>query len=364
MSQSEKHPLYPEEKAHAPTTVCVTGVTGFVAGSIVARLLESGHTVHGTCRSPEKADTVVHLTSLPGAAERLKLFKAELLEAGSYDAAMAGCKYVIHTASPYIMAVNAREVRAKLLDPALKGTENVLESVNRTPSVTKVVLTSSCAAIYGNPTEFGKDHVYTEEDWNPTASEKLLPYYYSKKIAEQRAWELAKAQSRWTLVVMNPAVIMGPPLSKRTDGESVRLVKDILDGKAYPACPVLGFGCVDVRDVAAAHCLAMAHPAAQGRYVTVSRSIYYSEMAKIIAEAFPKSGVRPPLFAAPKALLWLVGPAAGLPRDMVTHAVGFCPQFNNSKIQRELGFKFSPVEDAVKDAVAAMDKLGIAKLKA
>ncbi len=48
-------------------------------GPIVARLLETGHTVHGTCRAPEKQDTVAHLLALPGAAERLKLFKADLL---------------------------------------------------------------------------------------------------------------------------------------------------------------------------------------------------------------------------------------------------------------------------------------------
>ncbi len=51
-------------------------------------------------------------------------------------------------------------------------------AVSRTPSVKRVVLTSSCAAIYGDPHEFGKDHVYTEADWNPTASETVLPYYY------------------------------------------------------------------------------------------------------------------------------------------------------------------------------------------
>lgn len=51
---------------------------------------------------------------------------------------------------------------------------------------------------------YGADHVFTEADWNPTASATVLPYYYSKKLAEERAWELAKAQSRWGLVVINP----------------------------------------------------------------------------------------------------------------------------------------------------------------
>ena len=39
--------------------------------------------------------------ALPGGAERLKLFPADLLEVGSFDAAFAGCDYVVHCASPY-----------------------------------------------------------------------------------------------------------------------------------------------------------------------------------------------------------------------------------------------------------------------
>ena len=42
--------------------------------------VSSGHTVHGTVRDPNKESSVGHLKALPGAAERLKLFAADLLE--------------------------------------------------------------------------------------------------------------------------------------------------------------------------------------------------------------------------------------------------------------------------------------------
>ena len=42
---------------------------------------------------------------------------------------------------------------------------NTVGAASKSPSVKRVVLTSSCAAIYGDPHEFGKDHVYTEADW-------------------------------------------------------------------------------------------------------------------------------------------------------------------------------------------------------
>ncbi|CAI0455027.1 unnamed protein product [Linum tenue] len=41
-----------------------------------------------------------HLLGLEGAAERLQLFKADLLAEGSFDSAMEGCVAVFHTASP------------------------------------------------------------------------------------------------------------------------------------------------------------------------------------------------------------------------------------------------------------------------
>ena len=87
--------------------------------------------------------------ALPGAAERLKLFKADLMDQGSFDDAFVGCTLVVHAASPYIMGVSASLAKAKIITPAIQGTENVISSVNKIQSITRVVLTSSCAAVYG-----------------------------------------------------------------------------------------------------------------------------------------------------------------------------------------------------------------------
>jgi len=79
-----------------------------------------------------------------------------------------------------------------VITPAVKGTENVLNAANKAESVKRVVLTSSCAAIYGDPEERGKGHVFSEKDWCSTPSETVLPYFYSKKVAEEKAWEMVK----------------------------------------------------------------------------------------------------------------------------------------------------------------------------
>jgi hypothetical protein len=68
--------------------------------------------------------------------------------------------------------------------------------VERTPSVKRVVLTSSVVALYGAPDERGAAHAFDENDWAIVPKTNVLPYFYSKKVAEQRAWELHAKQSR------------------------------------------------------------------------------------------------------------------------------------------------------------------------
>lgn len=127
-----------------------------------------------------------------------------------------------------------------------------------------MVLTSSVAAIVGSTTERGPDHVFTEDDWNLTSSDESLPYHHSKKLVEEKAQELCAQQSRWSLVVLNPGMIFGPAITN-AKCESFRFMRQLLTGAYYGWMADIGFGVVDIDDVAAAHCLAMLTPQATGR---------------------------------------------------------------------------------------------------
>lgn len=119
-----------------------------------------------------------------------------------------------------------------MIQPAIFGTENVLNAVNTSPSVKRVILTSSTVSVWGDPHERGKGHVFTEADWNITAHPQKFPYFYAKTKAEERAYAMEQeAGGRWTLCSICPGAIWGPPTSSRTDGESVGQMIDLLAGE-------------------------------------------------------------------------------------------------------------------------------------
>lgn len=132
-----------------------------------------------------------------------------------------------------------------------------------------------------------------------------------KQAAERTAWQLAADSGRWSLAVVNPPAVWGPPLSSRGDGESVSVMARLLRGELWPAAPPLGSGWVDVRDVAVAHCLALLAPGAQaGRYLVSAASVYPVAFAsKMLRRLYgPTSGLWLPPLVANYTTCLLFGP--------------------------------------------------------
>lgn len=333
--------------------ILVTGATGYVAGWLIKQLLEEGLTVHAAVRNPDNKKKTQHLDKIAAESSgTIKYFKSDLLEEGSYAEAMQGCELVYHTASPFTS--NFKDPQKDLIDPALKGTKNVLNSATKTPSVKRVVVTSSCAAIYTDAIECknAPNGELTEEIWNTTASLEYQPYSYSKTVAEKAAWEIAESQSQWDLVTINPCLVMGPPLNPHaTTSESFSLLKQMGDGTLKSGAPKLGMGVVDVRDVGNAHYLAGFTPSAQGRYITAAHNSNFYEMAQTL---LPKFGDTHPLpkSVAPKWLLMLVGPMVNkaFSRKFIRNNVNVEWKGNNSKIKNELGMTFLPLQKTMEDA--------------
>ena len=172
--------------------VLLTGANGFLGSHILSLLLKSNYSVRAIVRSQSKADQV--LKDFPEAGASLDFgIVPDITAPNSFDSVVQSqppFDAVIHTASPYLYSAVSDNLK-DFIEPAVKGTEEILKSIkSRAPGVKRVVLTSSCAAVLdfdaGNN---GK--IYTEADWNPTTWEQAVEgnmgtgYRGSKKVAEK-----------------------------------------------------------------------------------------------------------------------------------------------------------------------------------
>ncbi len=344
--------------------VLLTGATGYVAGWLVKKLLEEGFTVHAAVRNPNNREKLAHLDAIAQSAKgTIRYFASELLEEGSYAAAMEGCELIFHTASPFTSKY--KDPQKELIDPALKGTINVLEQANKTPSIKRVVLTSSCVTMYGDNSDLEKTPkgLFTEEMWNTTSSLHHRPYSCSKTLAEKKAWEMASQQQSWDLITINPSLVMGPALSTRAvTSDSFSILKQMGDGTLRFGTADIGTGIVDVRDVAEAHFQAGFLPSASGRYIINAHNSSLLEIAKILHAKFgDKYPVpRSPL---PKWLLLLVGRLFNkeLTPTFIRRNLNKEWKADNTKSIKELGITYRLLEETMEDAFRQLIDEGIIK---
>lgn len=373
---------------NAEKTVCVTGASGFIGSHLVELLLRDGYRVRATVRDRDNQEKVEHLHALDheiflmeqptsedesepdsagdtspaprpspsGFTGRLEIVSADLLEPGSFDEVIHGCDAVMHTASAVFLT--AKDPQKEIVDVALRGTENVLQAVNKSGSVRRVVLTSSISAVLDNARP--PDHVFTEADWNDSATLETEPYPLSKVLGERRAREICEAQpdqeGAWDLVAIHPTMVMGPVMTKVHCRTSPSLVRDLMRGK-FPAAPNLSFGIVDVRDVAQAHLAAMMHPAPSERYVCTSESVPLIEISKLLREEFPQS--KAPRRRMPDPLMYIAALFdKRLTFTFLRQNLGRQRRMDNGLIQRELLPGLRSAQESLIDTAQSLVRKG------
>ncbi|KAM1363663.1 hypothetical protein ACFX15_028015 [Malus domestica] len=315
------------------------GASGYIASWLVKLLLQRGYTVKATVRDPSDPKKTEHLLSLDGARERLHLFKADLLEEGSFDTAVDGCQGVFHTASP--VQFSATDPQAEIVEPAVKGTLNVLKSCAKFTTVKRVVLTSSMASVIMSGKPLTSDVVF-DETWysDPLFCEKNKQWYVlSKTLAEEAAWKYAKANGI-DLVTMNPGLVIGP-LLQPTLNLSVKMIQNLITSTGTETLPLSNYRFVDVRDVASAHFLAFEVPSASGRYCLVSNVTHSSEVLRIIQELYPT------LHHPEKCEI-------GNTSDPIYQV--------SAEKAKGLGINFRPLEVSLRDTIESMKEKGFLKI--
>lgn len=312
-----------------------------------------------TVRSEDKASKIRE--AHPGAKLTVALVP-DISQPDAFDEVVRahgqGLEYVQHTASPFHYGWT--DAKTELLDPAVEGTRSVLRAVQRhAPSVRRVVVTSSFAAILSAAGLADPDKTFSEADWNPLTYEdglrsgadnnKADAYRASKTVAERTAWDfVAGGKAGFELATICPPMVFGPVVHHLSslaaiNTSNARFV-DLAQGRWAAEIPASGvFLWVDVRDVALAHANAMERPDAAGKRFFVTAGYYSNRaIAAAVRKNFPELADR-------------------LPAESVAggdYPEGGLYKYDNSRATKVLGIDWIPLEKSAVDTVRSLRALG------
>ncbi|XXG55032.1 hypothetical protein AAC387_Pa03g2768 [Persea americana] len=265
--------------------VCVTGAGGFVASWLVKLLLSKGYMVHGTVRDPGDEKNS-HLKRLEKAQEKLQLFKANLLDYNSLCAAIAGCSGVFHVACP-VPPGRVANPETELLEPAVRGTLNVLKACSET-GVERVIVVSSTAAVVMNP-NWPLNRLMDEDCWSDIdycrESQDSHDWYCIAKTKSEREALKYGENSELDVLTLCPSFILGP-LLQPTMNASTHIFNELFKGLSETIENIV-WRIVDVRDVAEALMLMYDEKEASGRYICAPHLVPVRTLVEKLKSKYP-----------------------------------------------------------------------------
>ena len=351
--------------------VAVTGCSGFTGGHMVRELILHGYQVRACIRDAKSwrgQDCVNYLSRLPNVEI---VDGCDLFTPGSYADAFKGCGGVFQVAAVLGNSADGKsqplgsgDVSQDVYDGGMVGTQNVINAINASGSVKRLLYTSSMAAVSGaRAATVPKGYEWTETDW---ASDGVDPerwnhprnaYAKSKVDTEHFINDAADASGKWDAITMAPAMICGPILFKAQVGQWIEQIGRLAGGlpPSWPSRYDMYYNIIDVRDLVKAHRLAaestVDHKATPGgpRYVmhgSGGRSAlrFGTEVAAIIRAHFPTFALGEPATVTSK----------GEPITVQSNTVNDC-----KKAKTILGATIRPVEETIRDVVESSIELGI-----
>ncbi|PTS90193.1 epimerase [Sphingomonas sp. HMWF008] len=333
--------------------VLVTGGSGYIAGFLIRQLIAEGWQVHTTVRSLAREAEVRRVLAVDDT--RLNFFAADLLDDAGWAEAVAGCSHVAHVASPFPAA--AVKDADELIRPAREGALRALRFA-RDAGVKRFVLTSSSAAIaYGHP---GRTTPYTEADWTDVTHPDSYAYVQSKTIAERAARDWVAAEGGGIeFCSINPTLVVGPILSADFS-TSVEAIRKIVAG-ALPGCPDIGFGVVDVRDVADLHVRALTAPNMAGeRFIASGPFLKMVEIARLLKDRLGPDGRKIPTRTLPDFLVRLSALFDPLVRQVIGE-LGRTRAMDASHAREMLGWVPRPAEESLVETARSLIAMGVVR---
>ena len=333
--------------------VFVSGGSGYIAGFLIRQLIAEGWEINTTIRNLAREAEVRGWLGVDNS--KLEFFAADLVSDAGWAEAMAGCSHVAHVASPLPADKPLHE--DELIVPAREGALRALRFA-KAAGVKRFVMTSSVAAIsYGHKGQT----VFTEADWTDINSPDAYAYVKSKTIAERAArdWVAAEGEGM-EFCTVNPSLVVGP-LMAPDFSTSLESVKKLLEG-SIPGLPRLGFGLVDVRDVADLHVKCLTAPGMAGeRFIASGPFLWMEDMAAILRNGLGAQGRKVPKRRLPSWLMRILANFDPLVKQVVSELDNVRDN-DASHAKAVLGWETRTAEESILDAARDMLRLGVVKL--
>lgn len=289
-------------------TVAVTGASGMIGVYLCRSLLAAGARVVGVVRNPAKAAFL--------ADEGVEFRRADLADAAALEQAFRGCDAVISNAAMYVATkgFSAWEAHEKA---NVEGTQNVFRAAHR--AGVKRIVHVSTFGIYRWSILKPMDESWPQLDGK---KRKGGTYRATKQISEDLAWQLAR-ELDLQLTTVRPSAVYGArdPNSMELVNKALRLPVLVL--------PSIGFPLVYAGDVADATAQAVANERAINQAYNLGGD--GQQLSSFLRAVVRARGKGPLIVSLP------------LPVKIRT---------DNSKAERDLGFRNRPFDEALKEIVA------------
>lgn len=332
--------------------VLVTGASGHLGFNVITNALTSGYRVRAAVRSQARADDILAAPTIktlnPGSALTFTIIP-DILAPGAYDTATKDVTYIIHTASP--LSEESPDMVKSMIEPAVHGTLNILHAAAKTPSVKRVVITSSVIAVVPWTDFIGveAERIYTAND-TVTDAEVEPPFahhfqaYAASKVKALNATKrfMEEQQRHFTVNNIMPGFFIGKSgLVTRTE--------DFIDGHGtnkVAFAPIMGYKnpmtfpgtAAHVDDIAKVHVLALGENVKGGQNFGIQTGgvdgIAWDDSIKFAKKHYPKeveAGVLPANGEQPTKRL----------------------RYDTSATEKTLGIKFRSYEEAIISVVDA-----------
>ena len=293
--------------------VLVTGATGFIGFRTLIETLKSGYRVRAAVRNQGGIEKIKKAASTQAYLNQLEfVLVPDILKEEAYHEAVVNVDYIIHLASPTTNLEREpsteEEMEKMLIQPAVKGTMNMIKAASTySPTTKRMIITSSIVAIIEWPEMYMETgNVFNEQSRTETIHGPfggLFPAYGRGKVAALNATEeYVRAQRpRFEINHIGPSFTVGKDelattraeILAGTNGAALGHVVGAAKGLTTPSTSVF------VNDVARMHVLALDPKVAGGQFflgVSEASNTRWEEAFDIVKKHFPKaveSGVFP-----------------------------------------------------------------------